>query len=232
MGREIRRVPPDWEHPKHTEGRNAGCFRSLYDNSFREAAEEWIRDFDLWREGKHPDQPSECRYFWVWNGNPPDPDSYREREWTEAEATHFQVYETVSEGTPVSPVLASREEVAAWCVGQGFSAEAAKAFSEEGYAPSMVMAGGRIYSTIEACAIPRKESWLRPGRGALPARLALRRDAGNTAGALDAGRSPVRYRQDSDSPRNAENSGERCASGPRVGCFEAVGAGANREVRD
>ena len=35
-------------------------------------------------------------------------------DWPAAERTHFQMYETISEGTPVSPVCATAEELASW----------------------------------------------------------------------------------------------------------------------
>lgn len=34
--------------------------------------------------------------------------------WPDHECSHFQLYEITSEGTPVSPVLAWREELAGW----------------------------------------------------------------------------------------------------------------------
>lgn len=42
--------------------------------------------------------------------------------WPDAERTHFQMYETCSEGTPISPVLESPEAVARWCAENGASA--------------------------------------------------------------------------------------------------------------
>jgi hypothetical protein len=35
-------------------------------------------------------------------------------QWTEAEATHFQMYENITEGTPMSPVMDSPEALAQW----------------------------------------------------------------------------------------------------------------------
>jgi len=45
----------------------------------------------------------------------------------------YQVYEEVSEGTPVSPVFDTPEEVEAWLIGTGVSPEAAKKFVEIGW---------------------------------------------------------------------------------------------------
>jgi len=73
MGRKIRSVPPDWEHPKDWKGH----YKPLFDRPYEPSAQDWA-------------------------GGPPDKEYYRPA-WTEEEATAFQMYETVSEGTPVSP---------------------------------------------------------------------------------------------------------------------------------
>jgi hypothetical protein len=149
MGREIRRVPPDWEHPTqecpHWAGacdrakKNGGrCCKPLYDNDYHSAAREWIEAFDLWRKGEHPDQVDYCTYYWEYS-NPPDEELHRERVWTAEEATAYQIYETVSEGTPVSPVFTTLEAMIDWLVGQGYSRLAAERFAESGWAPSMMM---------------------------------------------------------------------------------------------
>lgn len=68
-------------------------------------------------------------------------------EWTE-EPTHYQVYETVTEGTPVSPVFASLDEMQVWLIKQGFSEKAAEKFIETGWAPSMVYVPGKGVSGL------------------------------------------------------------------------------------
>ena len=141
MGREIRRVPEGWEHP---EG------RYLYDGSLSAKTQRWIEEFDLWRQRQHPSQIEargrECEYyeeiynhdrFWEYE-HPPEEDTMRP-DW-EAQGIpldHYQVYETVSEGSPVSPVFANLEEVKGWLVEQGYSPKAAEGFIEAGSAPSM-----------------------------------------------------------------------------------------------
>lgn len=37
-------------------------------------------------------------------------------DWPEADCTHLMMYETVSQGTPVSPAFATPEELARWLV--------------------------------------------------------------------------------------------------------------------
>lgn len=122
MGREIRMVPPNWEHPRHTQetdpsgGLKIGQYHPMFDRDFRNFAAEWNRSTILWSQGKHPDQLDETysvdeyEFYWEWVGDPPDRAYYRP-EFKE-EPTWFQAYETVSEGTPVSPPFATREELA------------------------------------------------------------------------------------------------------------------------
>lgn len=154
MGREIRRVPPDWEHPKHERCPHGTvcrpvCYRPLYDEDYDSAAEKWMGEFDKWRAG---DRDSYCteKFFWDWDGGPPSKDSYRERAWSEAEATHYQVYETVSEGTPVTPHFATKAELVDYLVKHGdfwdqqrgaggWSRDAAEGFVGSGWAPSLMV---------------------------------------------------------------------------------------------
>jgi len=151
MGREIRRVPLDWEHPTrecphspwaggcdHAKKNNGQCYKPLFDNDYHTAARKWIDAFDLWRQGEHPDQVDYCTYYWEWS-SPPDEELHREHAWTPEEASAYQIYETVSEGTPVSPVFATLDSMVEWLVKEGYSPLAAKRFAESGWAPSMMM---------------------------------------------------------------------------------------------
>lgn len=136
MGREIRRVPAGWEHPED----DRGHYIPLYDRSYNEAAREWLDDCLAWEAGTHAsaaEYKAKHPFYWDFDGNPPDRDSYRP-DFT-SEPTHYQVYETVSEGTPTSPVFASLEELEAWLIGQGHSQYAAHRFATDGWVPSMVM---------------------------------------------------------------------------------------------
>ena len=138
MGREIRMVPKDWQHPEEDNGN----YKPLFDETFEEAAKEWKNAFMDYE--KNPE--SDCEY-WEWNGGPPERDWYRLEY--KGEANCFQMYETVSEGTPVSPVFETKEQLAAWLITQGYSEKAANGFVNSGYAPSMVMTGGKMYKNIE-----------------------------------------------------------------------------------
>jgi hypothetical protein len=69
----------------------------------------------------------------------------------------WQVWETVSEGSPISPVFATSADLVDWIVTQGYSREAAEAFIEHGSVPSMMMCGGRMYRDIESAILFRKK---------------------------------------------------------------------------
>ena len=55
----------------------------------------------------------------------------------------WQMWETVSEGSPVSPVFASADELVAWLVeSEGYSPQSARSFVESGWAPSLIAVSG------------------------------------------------------------------------------------------
>lgn len=139
MGREIRRVPPDWVHPVYTEEevwdyRRIGKPKPLNDESFEEACEKWIAGFYQWQAKTHEEYDPEWQY-WE-HCKTPDRDLYRTRRWTAEEATHYQVYETVSEGTPITPVFATKEELLEYLVSVGDTFR--QASYARGYAKSPV----------------------------------------------------------------------------------------------
>jgi len=70
---------------------------------------------------------------------------------TDAEKPCYQVYEDVTEGTPVSPVFASETEVIEWLAAHGYSQSVARAFVGQGSAPSFVVtSGGFVVDGIQA----------------------------------------------------------------------------------
>jgi len=143
MGREIRRVPKGWEHPRD----NDGHFLPMHDKDYESACQEWAKEFLEWEAGTHPDRKdSSCEYYWEWAGWPPSEEYYRPK--FESEPTYYQIYETVSEGTPVSPVFESLEEMRLWLLKEGFSEKASAAFVELGHAPSMIFVPGKGVSGI------------------------------------------------------------------------------------
>lgn len=144
MGREIRRVPEGWEHPKDA----GGSYKPLHNKSYDEAAKRWVVDCAAWDNGTHEDlveclsRKDSVPYYWEWAGMPPDEELCRPA--FESEPIHYQIYENVSEGTPVSPVFATLQEMEDWLVGEGYSSVAAKAFCKSGYALSMTVCDGEV----------------------------------------------------------------------------------------
>ena len=61
-----------------------------------------------------------------------------------------EYYETVSEGTPVSPKFATEQELLQWLINQGHTEKAAKKFIEDKWVMSGLLLGSRIYSNIDA----------------------------------------------------------------------------------
>jgi hypothetical protein len=122
MGREIRRVPPGWGHPRDDRGR----FIPLFDGArYEEDLIEWqVSAAEARRCG---DDVVE------WCGKAPDPEDYTP-VWSSAEAMAFCVYENVSEGTPWSPVFSEPEMIAAWLVNEcGWSHEMAVKLCIDGW---------------------------------------------------------------------------------------------------
>lgn len=163
MGREIRRVPPNWEHPKRERfdmrtGRTVEDYQPLYDRAFAPKMREWFEEWQKWERGERPDYCSDESAklpFWEWYRAPPDPD-YHRPDWPEGTATWWQVYETVSEGTPVSPPFATPEELVDYLAKHGdfwdqqrgdgpWDRESAEAFVKHGGAVfTMATVDGKI----------------------------------------------------------------------------------------
>ncbi len=141
MGREIRRVPPGWQHPKDERGN----YLALYDNDYESELADYqqrFADFENDVDGERTRAAKAgCYTLEDWGGGPPDPEYYRLA--LDDEPTHCQIYETVSEGTPTSPVFASLDEMVTWLIGEGYSEHAAKMFARDGWALSMVFTPSR-----------------------------------------------------------------------------------------
>jgi hypothetical protein len=162
MGREVRRVPANWQHPKkpHWDGRTGRYedrYQPMFDKPFAPAMHEWYAEWCAWERGEKPAGAISETYI-EYNGGPPDPDYYRP-DWADAERTHLMMYEDTSEGTPISPAFETPEELARWLADNGASSFGSSTATYEqwlpickgGWAPSMVISGGRMMSGVEAC---------------------------------------------------------------------------------
>jgi hypothetical protein len=148
MSREVRRVPPDWQHPKQEKwnyqiGDTEMRYVPLHDGYESVLAEfaDSIRTHGL---------KAAIEYF----AGGPLQDDYMP-DWPEAERTHYQMYESTSEGTPISPVFPTPELLAQWLVDNNASAFATNTASYEswlrvangGYAPSAVKNPGEDWTS-------------------------------------------------------------------------------------
>ncbi len=111
MGRELRRVPKDWEHPKDSLGR----YIPMRDGDHVTACKEWLARCIAW-QNEPPERRKIAEYYWQHERPPED---YGERgcpmfKSPRDDLTHYMLYESTSEGTPLSPAFETIEEVAAW----------------------------------------------------------------------------------------------------------------------
>ena len=102
MSREFRRVPPDWKHPQNEHGR----YIPLFEGPFEEALEYWEDNLSNVMRTKGLSTQQAIGYI----GKAPLEESYMPT-WTKEEATHYQIYENTSEGTPITSVFSSSEEL-------------------------------------------------------------------------------------------------------------------------
>lgn len=117
-----RRVAPDWEHP--VSRRDGSGYQPLHDGMlFQKQYDQWKHWEQLWeqgqieteRNGRTVNEPIPDDAFAagiaVYYGQCPDPKDYSP-QWTPEQATAWQVYEEVSEGTPISCVYPSLDMMA------------------------------------------------------------------------------------------------------------------------
>lgn len=207
MGRSIRRVPENWQHPKYVathfypgEGYLTKVkFRPMFQGNYQEAVEEWQKELTEWFEGyenwkngfyidyhgeKKPKeqcfkecldsietdrvkngfksdyrneekmkyQTGHCYWEDISGEVPrkPNPDDYM------PEGSWYQLFETVSEGTPLSPAFATQDELVSWLStnkdfwGETWTLEQAKSMVNQEWAPSFTVVNGTIRNSQES----------------------------------------------------------------------------------
>lgn len=114
MSREVRKVPASWEHPRE-QGRTSFC--PLFDGStYEQKVTAWDEGASKWARGEfdeYADDSDKALPYENWAGPRPDPAGYMPI-WPESERTHFMMYETTTEGTPISPAFDNLEDLARW----------------------------------------------------------------------------------------------------------------------
>lgn len=173
MSREVRRVPANWEHPKDKRGN----LIPLHDGFIKRLA-EWDEGNAKWQEGLRSDWSGgwepigpdiASKTYEQWDGERPAQVDYMP-DWPIEQRTHYQMYETCTEGTPISPVMDSPEKLARWLADNKASAFGSQTATYEqwlgmigeGWAPSGVIAGGLMQSGVEAIGGPaftRDHDW-------------------------------------------------------------------------
>lgn len=122
MGREVRRVPKDWEHPKFPGTEN---YIPLLDGKDLQVdIGIWDTEASAWERGEYPDYADEedrKLTYEEWSGPRPNKEDYMP-QWKEEECTHLMMYESTSKGTPLSPAFETPEELARWLTDNKVSA--------------------------------------------------------------------------------------------------------------
>ncbi len=147
MGREVRKVPADWQHPKDE---HTGRYKPLFEGSWYRARKEEF-------EKKMAEEGLQAATDWC--GQAPDQNDYMP-DWPEEEKTHLMMYEDTSEGTPISPAFKTHEELARWLADNNASAfghstatyEQWLAMIADGFAVSLVVDGKGMRSGVEFAA--------------------------------------------------------------------------------
>ena len=146
MGREVRRVPADWQHPKDE---LTGSYKPL------SPGEQYKANAEGFLEKANAEGLQEAI---DWYGQAPNQNDYMP-DWPASERTHYMMYEDTSEGTPISPAFATPEDLARWLAETGASSFGSQTASYEGWlrvaqggwAPSAVsIGGGPLVSGVDA----------------------------------------------------------------------------------
>lgn len=167
MGREIRHVPKNWEHPKTWDGH----FKPLCDDYigtleyYKKDVDEFIFHMtEIIQKGKVKiydrvfEDVKELYEYKCEDGqmNPPDINDYMPSgDW-------FQLFENVSEGTPLSPPFETKEGLVKWLInnpdyiGHQWTKEQAEGIVKYGYSPSMVIMDRKLYTSEEAAELQNK----------------------------------------------------------------------------
>lgn len=122
MGREIRRVPEGWNHPRKD---CDGSYQPMHDRTSTEDFYKWLNEFEKFKKNELITEQKDCCFdlsdpykeFCEYHGTPPDYNYFRPS--FKSKPVCYQVYETVSEGTPVSPVFKTKQELVDYLVENG-----------------------------------------------------------------------------------------------------------------
>jgi hypothetical protein len=141
MSREIRPVALDWEHPRDGD-------RTYSDGSIRYFPLHSREDL-LFRIQDQEENPGD------YDGDEEiNLDDYMP-ELPEGTPYGWQMYETVTEGSPISPIFTTKDELAEWLASpdagqEQVSQAAARAFVADGWAPTFIDRGNGLLTGVES----------------------------------------------------------------------------------
>ncbi len=163
MSRQIRRVPASWQHPEQiNQYSNKKEYRSLMQWDYKEELKEFYEELEVYY--KEYEEFEDGEIFWEWEEyetskekwttyedwawkppTPPNPYDYMPTgEW-------YQLFQTVSEWTPLSPPFETQKELIKWLTnnkdfwGTQWSPEWAKHIVESWFAMSGIFTGWKLY---------------------------------------------------------------------------------------
>ena len=108
------------------------------------------------RQGYETDCPH-CDGGTIW-ASPEEKRKYEEWERTEPPTGEgYQIWETVTEGSPISPVFARPEDLARWMTRNGWDSDRQTSYQQwmsfilgDGWAPSLLVSGGEVRTGVDA----------------------------------------------------------------------------------
>lgn len=138
MSRELRMVPSNWNHPIDNIGNHIPLFLG---KDYESNLESWHRC----RAGylRDTDRVDGIEEFC---GDKPEYIDYMPL-FDESDSTHYMMYETTSEGTPISPAFGTKEELARWLADNSVSAFAGRTATYEQWLAS-INRGGSVSGVI------------------------------------------------------------------------------------
>ena len=150
MSREVRMVPGGWKHPKDENGNHVPLL-----TDFRQSLAEWEEGKRQWalgfrsdyNGGWKPKEADETMSWEDWDGPRPEARHYMP-EWPPEQRTHWCMYETTSEGTPISPVFATPQELARWLTDNRASAFAGMTARYEQWLATCLKGGAALGMVI------------------------------------------------------------------------------------
>lgn len=105
MGREVRKVPPNWEHPRdlYSDAEYDSLFEGKY---YTEDANKFIEALKAHGVTVDGLQATIEEY-----GTPPNKHDFMP-DWPDSKKTHYMMYRT--SGEPISPIFDKKEDLAHW----------------------------------------------------------------------------------------------------------------------